>query len=484
MKKLLLLGSVFLGLNLSAQAQSTNTAVVVDTLHYYFNKYFFKTGELNYANYPVYRDPSPYCKNAVVTHIGSRFDNAANNLTITGIEAFVQMPTTTGKPKYPVHMYLCNLNAQGMPILPPIDSVVCELNAYYKNYPKIMGGDFATPQVVTGDFAVLLRNMSDFCSDTVYVCRTAGLTNTFVANQSGWTSARKYSDGNYGFIRYRNGNSPAQFYSTQDFSKSDVQGFGVGTDYEFMVAPRVTYEIQASQQIPQSVLDFSLQITTDTMCTRTPLTFTNTSSWQFSSRFFNLNEFYRKWNLYYPFVGTPASGFFSPDSSITWNFEFIEQGQVFADPRLFLPYAYPGSNVNTVTTTADLVGSPCWDNQFRAKLRPMSPFGRGQEFAFVENFRTCFSYCGIDDVGIAENSILKNVRMFPNPSSDRSVTITGLVGNNEVVVTNIMGQVVRNIKSSDESMTLNLSDLAPGSYVVKITNENKQTNTGHLILTR
>lgn len=477
MKKLLLLGSVLFAFGLKAQAQTTNTATVVDVLHYYFNKYYFKTGETNYNNYPYYKDPAPTCKNAVITHVGSRFDNAANNVTVTGLEAYAQMPGTTFKPTIPVHLYLCNLNAQGLPVLPAIDSVVTLVDASYKIQPKVLGGDFATAHVVTGDFAVLARNMSDACGDTVRLLRTAGLTNTFVANPAGWTSARKYSDGNYGYVRYKDGNNPAQFYFTKDFNKT--AGFGVGTDFEFMVAPRVTYEVQASQIIPQAILDFSTGATTDTLCTRQVFTFTNTSSWQFSSRFFNLNEFYRKWNLYYPFVAQPQSGGFSADSAITWNFEFEEQAAPPRDPRRFLPYAYPGTSPNTISIITDMPG--CWDNQFRAKLRPMSAFGITPEIGFSENFQICLRYCN-DEASIAENSALASVKVFPNPAADRKTTITGLKGENIITVNNLLGQEVIRLSTSNTQQTLDMSNISDGTYLIKITNSDKQTKSVRMVL--
>ena len=95
MKKLLLLSTVLLSLGVSLKAQTTNTATVVDTLHYYFNKYYFKTGVTTYSNYPFFKDPSPKCSNASVTHVGSRFENAVSDLTVTGLEAYAGMPGVT-----------------------------------------------------------------------------------------------------------------------------------------------------------------------------------------------------------------------------------------------------------------------------------------------------------------------------------------------------------------------------------------------------
>lgn len=479
MKKLLLLSTVLLSLGVSLKAQTTNTATVVDTLHYYFNKYYFKTGVTTYSNYPFFKDPSPKCSNASVTHVGSRFENAVSDLTVTGLEAYAGMPGVTANLKFPVHLYLCNLNSSGVPILPAIDSVVTEVNSSYKNKPGILGGNFTTPRVVSGDFAVLIRNMSNFCGDTLQLLRTAGLTPTNVIG-AGATSARKYSDGDYGYIRYKANANAATFYSTKNFSMTP--GYGVGTDYEFMVAPRVTYTVQASQQIPQNILDFNANpSTSDTICTRTQFTFTNTSSWQFTNRFYNLNEFYRKWNLYYAFVATPVCcGGFSADSAITWNFEYTENAMPPRDPRVFLPYRYPNTNPNTIISYSDLAG--CWDNQFRAKLRPMSAFGRQPEFSYNEPFRICLKFCSDDGTGLIENSAFAKLKMYPNPSANGSTLVSGLIGENDITVYNVLGQAVLNRHTTSTEVSIDLSQLKAGTYLVTVRNAQQQSKTVHLMI--
>lgn len=480
MKKILLLSTVLFSLSVSLKAQTTNTATVVDTLHYYFNKYYFKTGALTYSNYPYYKDPAPKCANATVTHVGSRFENAVSDLTVTGLEAYVGMPLVTANLKFRVHLYLCSLNSSGMPVLPAVDSVVTEVTSAYKGKPGILGGNFTTPRVVSGDFAVLIRNMSDFCGDTLYLLRTAGLTATNVSTPAAWTSASKYSDGNYGYIRFKANSSGATFYSTKDFSLTP--GYGVGTDYEFMVAPRVTYTIQASQQIPQNILDFNADpANSDTICTRTNFTFTNTSSWQFTNRFYNLNEFYRKWNLYYPFVAQPVCcGGFSADSAITWNFEYTENAMPPRDPRVFLPYRYPNTNPTTILSFSDLAG--CWDNQFRAKLRPMSAFGRQPEYSFNEPFRICLKFCSDDGTGIVENAAFGKVKLYPNPAQNGYAKITGLVGENDITVSNVLGQTVISRHASTADVNLDLSQLKAGAYLVKISNSENQSKTVRLVV--
>lgn len=480
MKKLLLLSTVVFSLGASLKAQNTNTATVVDTLHYYFNKYYFKTGITTYSNYPFFKDPSPKCANATVTHVGSRFENAVSDLTVTGLEAYAAMPLITANLKFPVHLYLCNLNSNGMPVLPPIDSVVTEINGSYKSKPAILGGNFVNPVVVSGDFAVLIRNMSNFCGDTVYLLRTAGLTPTNVSTPAAWTSASKYSDDNFGYIRYKATSAGATFFNTKNFTLTP--GYGMGTDYEFMVAPRVTYTIQASQQIPQNIIEFNADpLGNDTICTRTNFTFTNLSSWQFSNRFYNLNEFYRKWNLYYPFVAQPACcGGFSADSAITWNFEYTENALPPRDPRVFLPYRYPGTNPTTIQSFSDLAG--CWDNQFRAKLRPMSAFGRQPEYSFNEPFRICLKFCNDDGTGVAENAAFGKLKMFPNPSANGSTKITGLSGENDITVYNVIGQVVIGRHVSTNEVNLDLSQLKAGTYQVKVSNSANQSKTMHLLI--
>src|SRR4051812_701689 len=93
----------------------TYTASVTDTLHYYFNKYYFKTGSAAYSNYPAYKAASSVTN---VTHCGSRFDNASGSLTVTGLEAFAAKTGTFASNYIPVHMYLCNLGSDGLPQLP------------------------------------------------------------------------------------------------------------------------------------------------------------------------------------------------------------------------------------------------------------------------------------------------------------------------------------------------------------------------------
>src|SRR5262249_21421707 len=136
----------------------------------------------------------------------------------------------------------------------------------------LLGGNFTktvtlVARTMTTDFAVLARNVSGKSGDYIKMFRTPCATATNV----NVPFAQKYADEDYGYIMYNR-----KFYTTKNF---DHPAFGIGTNYEFMVAPRVEYYLQASQILPQGVVaDTDLVTVPDTQCTRTPYVFTNTSS--------------------------------------------------------------------------------------------------------------------------------------------------------------------------------------------------------------
>jgi len=471
MKKLLLLGVALVSMVAASKAQNTYTAEVTDTLHYYFNKFYFKTGELDKKKYPYYKSAAnTIATQTNVTHCGSRFENAAT-LTVTGVEAFAAKPLFAANVMIPITMYLCSLDVNGLPKLPAIDSVATNVAGGAVNTPSIVGGNFKyllgnqmrdTSHVLTGDFAVLIRNMSTVAGDTVLILCTAGRTETNIPA----TSAEKYSDGGYGFTRFG-----MNFYKTTDFTLAS--GFGVGTDIEFMVSPRVKYEVQASHEIPQAIIDFNDQLA-DTLCTRMPHTFKNTSSYQFTNRFYNLNEFYRKWNLYSAFVAQPLSGGFSADSSITWNFEYKEQSDPLGDGRVFLPYI----NNSTIVSITDRPG--CFQNTFRARLRLMGQFGSRPQIAFNIPFGWCMRYCN-DAAGIGDNGNMPNLKVSPNPLAGGKSKITGLEGNNHIYVYDALGQLIISKPSSESTFEVDLQNQAKGTYIVRVVNSQEQVKVIKLI---
>ncbi len=451
MKKLLLLISALFVLNDVAKSQAAPTStVIVDTLHYYYNKFYFKTGiKISDAAAEYYK--SPAATGTAVTHVGSMFENN-DSLQITGLEAFAVMPLNTSQATVAVHLYLTNVDpVTQLPVLPAIDSVRVVLpKGGNPNIP--IGGNFATTRTLTSNYFVLLRNMSLFEGDTVRLYRTAGATATSVANV-----VKKHGEG-YGVLRYL-----GQFYKTTNYVHP---AFGYGTDYEFCVAPRVKYFLQASHSIPA----------VDTACVWDPLVYTNNSSKRFTHRMYNLTEFARKWNQMPPFNPTAAPvGLFPADSAITWYFEAEDNGT--QDPRFFLPY---NSQTNQITfyTDSSLMkmngvddSSYCFTgNEFRARFKSMAIYGRGATFSVTSVFTLCTKYCGRFSVGVSEASLLENVNLYPNPSNGQS-TISGLNGTNSIRVYNTLGQIILSETTNREKYLLDLSRQPAGSYFVKVSSQ-------------
>jgi hypothetical protein len=480
MKKLLLV-TCLLGIGFGTNAQNFSVAskaappdtIVTDTVFYYFNKQWFKTGgSIKPGVHPV--DTIPFYKSAAatstqVTHVGSKFENKDKDLTVSGLMSFAfRLPVVASK-SISVHLYLCNLNSSGMPVLPPVDSVMSKVYVPpsptgFGRYMQI-GGVFPNNRthVMPGNFAVLFRNMSTVPGDTVGLMRTAGKTFT---NQNA-SPAEKISEGN-GFVRWNQ-----VFYSATNYT---APGFGNGTDYEFSIAPIVTFTLHSEHQIPQNVQ-------TSTLCIFDVATFTNISSPEFSSRYFNMFEFVRKWNqnpVFNPSTA-PVNGW-PQDSAITWNFEPNEQGFGWnrpPGPRVDLPY---NSQTNTIKfSTARCLrtyddqndSAVCWPaNQFRTRWRSMNIYGRGAMVKTKEDFTVCTDCCGRWQVGVGEYDVLSKLVIAPNPTRDGITRLSGLRGDNTVTVMDIMGQLIYSETTDKVSHQVNLQSHAAGTYFVKVTNKN------------
>jgi len=63
-----------------------------------------------------------------------------------------------------------------------------------------------------------------------------------------------------------------------------------------------------------------------------------------------------------------------------------------------------------------------------------------------------------------------NIAFGPNPVQN-TLTISNLTGNNEIEITSITGEVIFCIQSHDSEVTVNMSNYAPGVYILKIGNK-------------
>ena len=92
-KTILILGVIFM--TNFAQSQvlsktaSTNTLIIYDTLHYYFNKQYFKTGDTGVANYPNFRtNATALASSTAITYCCSKFEvPPGETVLVTGLEA-------------------------------------------------------------------------------------------------------------------------------------------------------------------------------------------------------------------------------------------------------------------------------------------------------------------------------------------------------------------------------------------------------------
>lgn len=93
-------------------------------------------------------------------------------------------------------------------------------------------------------------------------------------------------------------------------------------------------------------------------------------------------------------------------------------------------------------------------------------FGQITTYTFNNVFSNHSIHAVFSGWGVEESSAY-GISVYPNPTSDRVVVKGSDVA--EIQVYDIMGRVMRSVKTSNESETIDLHDLARGSYVMMIT---------------
>jgi hypothetical protein len=281
-----------------APATNINYAIPVleDTLNYFYNKHVFKnpwTGGSASPNFLFSSLRTPYPGTAQITHCGGIFLNSAP-ISITGAEAIVIKESSAPSATVPVRLYICNVNASNIVQFPPIDSLTTGVSNTASG--ETVGGNFTNPISLTGKFAILVKIASSNPADSIrpFINNASTATSTVPAYQ-------KYGEA-LGVMRFN-----GQFYANTGV-------FGAGTDYEFIVAPRVVAAYTAGA-VP----------ITPTACTNSQGSFSNTTNNTTSiveHRQFNFNKFVSYWGLRTPAnlltnsLVIPAN----PDSIYTWNF--------------------------------------------------------------------------------------------------------------------------------------------------------------------
>ena len=278
------------------------TASINDTLHYFYNKHYYRNianGTPTSPNTQFYTLSAPYPGALSISHCGSIFLNSSS-LTVNGLEGIVYKNTSAPSQNVPVKLYLCNLNALNLPIFPPLDSITTNV----PNTPNggiWVGGNFTTPIVMNGKFAVLFKNASTNPLDTIRL---------FINNASTPTStvpiAQRYGEG-LGLMRI-----------TGNFQIT-TNTFGTGTDYEYIVAPRVSFAYTSS-----------VTVLTPSICINSNGSFSNTTSNVtipmniLENRQFNFNKFANVWGALSNSI-LPQT---QPDSIYNWTFSGSNTGSL------------------------------------------------------------------------------------------------------------------------------------------------------------
>lgn len=452
MKKLLLLGSAVFAFTASVNAQSnfvvettgpiakyapegSNTSIqakvasanIVDTLWYFYNKHFYRN-PASTGFYTLKNAPS-YTSTTAATQGGAVFKNSGT-IAVTGAEGVVIKQASSPSASVSVGLFLYNVVA-GIPSGAPVASVVTTVTNTTQG--EFIGGNFAVPAIVTGDYAILMQNVSTNPLDTVRLF----INNALQASATSTNNAAKYGEG-FGVIRV----------GTSTFSTTTGL-FIAGGDLEFLVAARVAYSVTASATTQ-----------TASPCLFTPYTYSNTSSSWIGHRQYNLNQFAVQW---LPFANT-ASTSLSPDPVYTW---------AWGDAT---PATTTNGTVTSVSKSYNVAGA--YTASLIAKHQKMSDYANiktSDQTTFAQTATAC------GPVGINTVAGFENFNLFPNPAVSGKTNITGLVGTNVITVYNMLGQVAFTQTTSNDAASIDLSSQATGNYFIRITNSNNVTKTVKVI---
>ncbi len=295
---------------IQSNSQNAMTINTSDTLRYFLNKHFYRNPSSGTPapNNQYFTLLNPYPNNAlVISHCGGVFKNSSP-ITITGLEGIVTLRANAVSASVTVKLYLCNVTGANLPIFPALDSVTA-ISSTLTNGAWI-GANFTTPVNLNGNFAVLYRNDATTAGDTLGL-----FINNACTPASTCTAVRKFGEG-LGVMRV-NGNF-----------QTNTGAFGAGTDYEFIVAPRVQFAYSAG-----------VTALTSTACLNSFGQFVNASTPMnlVENRQFNFNKFAAVWgalsntllpvtdSIYnWTFSGSPTGPLTTKDAIAIFNMNGIQ----------------------------------------------------------------------------------------------------------------------------------------------------------------
>lgn len=416
-----------------AKSSSANV-IITDTLWYGYNKHTYRNTPTDAGLFPTYKNAPSYTANVI--NSGGAFFQNASPMIVSGAECLVIKQSNATSSAVPVGLYLYNATA-GLPT--GVAVATCQSAVSATASGVSIGCNFGSPAIITGDFVVIMKNISSIATDTIRMFMNNARTTTSSA-----TAAEKYGEG-YGIFSFG-----ATFGTNWDNTVDVFNGAGYGSDFEFLVAPRVTHTITADNST-----------TTYSFCNTANVAYVNTSSPKISHRQYNLNQFFKSWR---PFANTTALAGAIQDSVFTWNFG--------AGPN---PTVYDFAPIHQY-----LLGNGVVNDNMVAKFQKMS------DYSYAANIDTkvwtvTVTVC---NVGLTENNIENQLAVYPNPASDNvTVYLNNPTQNTQIQVLNALGQVVISKSNVSDKNELNTESLSKGVYFVRVTN-GKELSTTKLIISK
>jgi hypothetical protein len=443
--------------------KSLTQAQTNDTLRYFEYKQAFKLAPTTSLSiHPYYKAAATNNTITQITHVGSVFKNKDAALRVYGLETRLYRTDTVSAGSQTAgvqfRLYLCNV-VNGFPFFPAVDSVQGNINNIGKDLPcptcsatpyrrvgKYFGANFTGgARLVTGDFAVLGRNISAAIGDTVNFFCTAGHTSTSTTAPN---NSNKFGEG-LGVLR-----KGGAFFKTTNYNDP---AFGIGTDYEFCFSPMVTFSLQVSQIESTTMMG---------ACHCELFTHTNTASPEFVNRQFNFNAFYRELKPFHPLASINSQSF-TADSVITWD---LGDGS----PPTYLPIGSDSAQMAYVGGTCNAFFNGTLEGKFKKSAFNLNAPTLVSTLNFTGSCVLCNNYEDTSsfmpcNVGLKEYDPLDKIKIYPNPSSNR-LTISWLEGVNTIVVYNLTGQEIFNEIIREDAYTLDLSKFDKGLYLFRINN--------------
>jgi hypothetical protein len=428
-------------------AKSSNAnAIVQDTNWYVVNKHTYRNTATNANSYYTIKTAPSYTGNTINSG-GALFANNGN-MIVSGAEGIVIRQASSPSPAVPVRFYVFNVMA-GMPTGAAL--ATCTSAIASSTIGNYIGCNFASTVLVTGDFAIIMKNVSANNLDTIRLFMNNARTATAAISPAG---PEQMFGESYGLFGY-GATFPGLWDNTTD--AFNLGAGNTGSDFEFCVAPRVTYTFSADHAS-----------TTMTTCNTASVNYINTTSPNALSRQWNLNRFFKLWK---PFSNTAALASSVQDSAVTWNFGGSPPVTKYMDSPNHAYNISAGPPSYTATVNDQLI----------IKLQKMSDYSAGNTVLDSKSWSLNVKIC---NVGLTENSLVSQVGVYPNPATDKvTVYVNNASNDSQIQVLNALGQVVITSNDVTEKNELNTESLTKGIYFVRV-GSGKNFTTSKLVISK